>query len=228
MVGAVPRRASLSTFSLYLLFATSLFGSACAGNQAYLDWRPGLTELDFGGLFEISLDEFDRFVAEADANASFDPVHRDSRADAPEAMAKLGEQLAAGEGADPRGHAIVELDGDGRVSLTAAGGRLVSGTVDWFAISPDRRHAALLSKTKLAVAIDGASTGIDIGTLVGSGLAGLRLMMVVRDDELTVFALPEFGGVVNANEPGYLFAFRYQPGKRETWEVSVARVVIVM
>jgi hypothetical protein len=211
-----------------LLFALSLFCSACSGNQAYLDWRPGLTELDFGGLYEISLDEFDRFAAEADANLSFDRFHGESRTDASGAMAELGEVLAGGAGADPRGHAIVELGGDGRVSLAGDRGRPVSGTVDWFAITPDRRHAALLSKTKLAIAIDGATTGIDIGTLIGSGLAGQRLMMVVRDDELTVFALPEFGGAVSANEPGYLFAFRHQPGRREPWDVSVARVVIVM
>ncbi|MFO7564357.1 MAG: hypothetical protein R6X02_17045 [Enhygromyxa sp.] len=211
-----------------LILALSWFCWACAGNQAYLDWRPGLTELDFEGLYEISLDEFDRFAAEAAANASFDRFHGESRADASAAMAELGEELAGREGADPRGHAIVELGGDGRVSLTAERGRLVSGTVDWFAITPDRRHAALLTKTKLAVAIDGASTGIDVGSLTGTGLAGHRIMMIVRDSELTVFALPEFGGVVSANEPGYLFAFRHHPGKREPWEISVARVVIVM
>lgn len=211
-----------------LVLALSWFGSACAGNQAYLDWRPGLSEMDFGGLYEISLDELDTFTAEADANACFDRFRGDARVDASAAMATLGEQLAGGAGADPRGHAIVELGGDGRVGLTDDRGRLLTGTVDWFAITPDRRHAALLSKTKLAVVIDGSSTGIDIGSLIGSGLAGHRLMMVVRNEELTVFALPEFGGVVSANEPGYLFAFRHQPGAREPWEVSVARVVVVM
>ncbi|HLT35896.1 MAG TPA: hypothetical protein VK034_06415 [Enhygromyxa sp.] len=210
-----------------VLFSSSI-SSACAGNQAYLDWRPGLTELDFGGLYEVSLDEFERFSAEAANNIGFDRYHGESDPEASAAMAELGEELAAAGDPDPRGYAIVELGGDGRVSLTGARGQTLTGTVDWFAATPDRRRAALLSKTKLTVAIDGASTGIDLGTLIGSALAGHHVMMIVRDEELTVFVLPELGGVVTANEPGYLFAFRHQPGKREAWSVSVARVIIAM
>ncbi|HVI04401.1 MAG TPA: hypothetical protein VM869_37195, partial [Enhygromyxa sp.] len=63
---------------------------------------------------------------------------------------------------------------------------------------------------------------------IGNELAGHRVMMLVRDGELTVFALPELGGAVTANEPGYLFSFRHQPGAREPWQISVARVVVVM
>lgn len=217
----VRRRASL------LILIVALFGSACAGNQAYLDWRPGLSELDFGGLYEISLDEFETFSDEAADNVTFDRYHGESHPEASAAMAALGEQLADGD-PDPSGHAIVELGGDGRVVLTGDRGRSLTGTVDWFAVARDRRHAALLSKTKLAVAIDGASTGIDVGSLLGTGLGGYHIMMIVRDGELTVFALPELGRVVTANEPGYLFAFVHQPGKREAWDVSVARVAIAM
>lgn len=202
--------------------------SACAGSRAYLDWRPGLTEVDFDGLYEISLDELDGFAVEAAANASFDRFRGEARADASTVMAELGEVLAATADADPRGYAILELDGDGRVSLAGDRKQTYSGSVDWFAITPDRKYAALLSESKLAVAIDGASTGIELGSLIGSGLAGYRVMMLVRDAELTLFALPELGGVVAANEAGYLFAFRHQPGAREPWQISVARVVVVM
>jgi hypothetical protein len=207
-----------------LVLLISLFGSACAGNRAYLEWRPGLSELDFDGLYEISLEEFETFAEEAGNNASFDRYHNDSEPDASAAMSSLGELVAKTADADPRGYAIVELGGDGRVSLTGDRGQTYSGTVDWFAITPDHRHAALLSGTKLAVAMDGATTGIELGSLIGGGLEGYRVMMLVRDDEMTVFTLPELGGMVSANEPGYLFTFRHQPGK--TWQVSVARVVV--
>src|SRR5690606_9339458 len=176
----------------------------------------------------ISLDEFETFSAEAADNIGFDRYHGESDPEASAAMAELGEELAATGDPDPRGYAILELGGDGRVGMIGARGQTLSGTVDWFAITPDRRHAALLSKATLAVVIDGASTGIDLGSLIGSALAGHHVTMIVRDQELTVFVLPELGGVVTANEPGYLFALRHQPGKREAWSVSVARVIIAM
>jgi hypothetical protein len=211
-----------------LVFVAALFMSGCGGNRAYLDWRPGLTELDFDGLYEISFDELEAFAEEAAGNATFDRFRGEARPDASQRMAKLGEVLAATADADPRGYAILELGGDGSVSLIGDRGNTYTGTVDWFAVTPDQRHAALLSETKLAVAIDGASTGIELGSLLGTGVAGQRMMMLVRDDELTVFALPELGGAVTANEPGYLFSFRHRPGAADPWEVSVARVVVVM
>jgi hypothetical protein len=212
-----------------LALAIALFVSACAGNRAYLDWRPGLTEIDFDGLYEISLDELETFADESADNLVFDRYRGEARADASDVMAKLGEGLAGNNvDVDPRGYAIVELGGDGRVSLTGDRGQAYSGAVDWLAVTPDRQHAALLSETKLAVVIGGASTGIELGSLLGSGLGGHRMMMLVRDGEMTVFALPELGGAVTANEPGYLFAFRHQPGGREPWQISVARVVVVM
>jgi hypothetical protein len=216
-----------------LLFVTALLvpiglTSGCGGNRAYLDWRPGLTELDFDGVYEISLDELETFADEAAANTRFDRYRGEARPDASQSMAKLGEMLAAAASSDPRGYSILELGGDGRVSLIGDRGSTYTGTVDWLAITPDQRYAALVSETKLAVAIDGASTGIELGSLIGSNIAGQRVMMIVRDDELTVFVLPELGGVVTANEPGYLFAFRHHPGAAEAWDVSVARVVVVM
>lgn len=213
-------------FSLVASLLISAVVPACGGNRAYLDWRPGLTELDFDGVYEISLDELDGFAAEAAANTSFDRFRGEARADASERMAALGEAVAGNSNPDPRGYSILALGGDGSVSLAGDRGRTYTGVVDWFAITPDGRHAALVSGTKLAVAIDGASTGIELGSLIGSGLAGHRALMLVRGDELTVFTLPELGGVVSANEPGYVFSFRHQPGAREAWQISVARVVV--
>ncbi|HVI02279.1 MAG TPA: hypothetical protein VM869_26380, partial [Enhygromyxa sp.] len=160
----MERRASV------LLVAVWLFVAACAGNRAYLDWRPGLTELDFDGVYEISLDEFDGFAAEAADNASFDRFRGEARSDASTTMASLGEALAAAGDADPRGRAILELGGDGRVRLSGDRGQSYTGSVDWFAITPDREYAALLSESTLAVAIGGATTGIEIGTLIGNEL----------------------------------------------------------
>ncbi len=226
IAGAACHCRSVRHRAVLLAFVLALFGSACAGNRAYLDWRPGLSELDFEGLFEISFDEFDEFAEEAAANASFDRFHGVAEADASAQMAELGEALAGSADLDPRGYAIETLGGDGNVSLTGDRGRTYSGAVDWFAITPDRRHAALISGTKLAVAIDGASTGIDIASLVAGSLGGYQVMMLMRDDELSVFTLPELGGVVTANEPGYLFSFRHHPGARQPWDVSVARVLV--
>jgi hypothetical protein len=218
----VRRRAS--TLALAAALALSLLAPACAGNRAHLDWRPGLSELDFEGKFEISLNEFQSFTDEAAANVSFDRIRGGADlAEAGAAMAAIGETLA---NPDPRGYAIIELPGDGSVTLIGDRGKTHGGAVDWFASSPDRRKAALLSGTRLAVAFNGASTGIDVGSLLGTSLGGYRLLMVERDGELTVFALPELGGAVSAHEPGYLFAFRHRAGGREPWEISVARVVI--
>jgi hypothetical protein len=209
---------------LLLVLFIALSSTACAGNRAYLDWRPGLSEADFEGLFEISLEEFDGFSEEAADNVVFDRSRGVARPDASTAMASLGEAVAATTGSDPRGYAIVSLGGDGSVSLFGDRGHNYSGAVDWLAITPDSRHAALLSGTKLAVAIDGASTGIDLGSLLGGSVGGYQVGMLVRDEELTVYVLPELGGVVTASEPGYLLAVEHHPGGREPWVISVARV----
>lgn len=203
----------------------TMLGSACAGNRAYLDWRPGLSEIDFEGLFELSVAEFDGYSTDAEANASFDRHHGDAKPEASAAMAEVGASLVQA-GSDPRGYAIVELEADGTVSMLGDRGRRYDGAVDWFAVTPDHHAAALLSGTKLGVVIDGASTGIDIASLVGGSLGGYRVMMIMHDAELTVFTLPELGGVVTADEPGFLFSFRRQDDPREPWAISVARVTI--
>ena len=212
-----------------------MLAPGCAGNRAYVDWRPGLSEIDFEGAFEVSIADYQGFADEAAANLSFDRSKGPPSPEAAAAMAELGETLARSPNPDPRGYAITALSGDGSVTLTGD----PPSTVDWFATSPDRRWTALLSDTKLAVAVDGASTGIELGSLlglggglsggVGGGLGGgYQFMMLPRDGELTVFALPELGGSVAVNEPGYLVSFRYQAGSREPWDISVARVVIAL
>lgn len=99
------------------------------------------------------------------------------------------------------------------------------GAVEWLASSPDGRYVALIRGTTLAATIDGASTSVDVGSLLG-GFGGYRVMVVGRAETLTMFALPENDGVVAITEPGYVFSFRSHPGAREAWEVSVARVLL--
>jgi hypothetical protein len=223
----VLRRARISLLAALLLAGSAL---ACAGAQAYVDWRPGLSAADFDGTFEIDLDEYERFADTGEPNTLFDRHHGVSSSEAAAAMKAVGERLAGAPG-DPRGYSILALEGapdGGSVRFRDDGGRELSGTVDWFAATPDRRWAALLSDTKLAVAIDGASTGVDLGSLLGGAVRGYRFMMLVEGEELTVFALPEMGGAVTAYEAGYVLSFRHREGARRPWEISVARVSITM
>jgi hypothetical protein len=219
----VRRRARSSILALGLLLAGSL---GCGGSQAYVDWRPGLGAADFDGGFEIPLDEYDRFADDAEPNTLFDGLHGDAKPEAAAAMAELGTRLASGR-IDPRGYAIEALGGDGKVRLLDDREQQLEGAVDWFAITPDRQYAALLSKDKLAVVIGQASAGVDLGTLLG-GTDGHHFMMLVDGDELTVFALPEIGNAVAANESGFVLSFRHQVGAREPWDITVARVMITM
>lgn len=212
--------------AVLLFLALSFAGTACAGNQAYLEWRPGMTEIAFDGLFEIPLAEFEGFAAAAEPNTVLDRAHGRTRPDAAATLTELAGLIQATSDADPRGLAILSLDAEGNVGLAAGQGRTEPGTVDWLAVTPDRQHAALLSGTKLAVAIAGATTGIDVGTLIGNSIDRQQMLMLVREDEMTVFVLPELGGVVSANQPGYLFEFEHHPGAREPWSVSVARVAV--
>jgi hypothetical protein len=218
----VLRRARSYILALALLLGSSL---GCGGSQAYVDWRPGLSAIDFDGSFEIALDEYERFADQGEPHTLLDRRHGDAKPEAAAAMAELGERL--GTRVDPRGYAIVGLGGDGKVRLLDDRSRELEGTVDWFATTPDRQWVALLSGDKLAVVIGQASAGIDLGSLLG-GADGHHFMMLVDDDELTVFALPEIGGVVTANEPGFILSFRHQPGAREPWYNTVARVSIAM
>jgi hypothetical protein len=211
---------------MFILLTSAPLG--CAGSQAYVQWRPGLSAMDFDGTFEISLDEFEGYAEQAQDHTLFDRYHGESRSTAATAMAELGSRLGAGSVVDPRGYSIVSLSEDGSVGLQGDGGKVLSGPVDWFATTPDRNAAALLSGTKLAVAIGQASAGVDVGSLLGTGLGGYRFMMLVDAGELSVFALPQMGGIVNANEPGFLFSFRHLPGARDRWDITVAQVSIRM
>jgi hypothetical protein len=219
----VRRHARSSILALGLLFA-SLLG--CGGSQAYVDWRPGLSAADFEGSFEIPLDEYERFADEAEPHTLLDRLHGDAKPEATAAMAELGERLASGP-SDPRGYAIVSLGGDGKVRLLDDRQQHLDGPVDWFATTPDRQWAALLSGDKLAVVIGQASAGVDLGSLLG-GADGHHFMMMVDGDELTVFALPQIGNAVAANETGFVLSFRHQAGDREPWDITVARVAIAM
>lgn len=219
----VRRRARSGILALGLLLAGSL---GCGGSQAYVDWRPGLSEVDFDGSFEIPLDEYERFADQAEPHTLFDRRRGDAKPEAASVMAELGQFLSGG-GVDPRGYAIVELGGDGKVRLLDDRDRHIDGPVDWFAITPDRDWAALLSKDKLAVVIGQASAGVDLGSLLG-GAERHHFMMLVDDDELTVFALPEIGNAVAANATGFVLSFRHRAGAREPWDITVARVAIAM
>ncbi|PRQ04358.1 hypothetical protein ENSA5_08360 [Enhygromyxa salina] len=219
------RGSSLLLLASLLLVAPAL---GCAGAQAYVEWRPGLSAIDFDGTFEFSLDEYDAFADEATANTLFDRHHGVSRSDASTVMAELGSRLTSAAVVDPRGYSIVRLGGDGSVNLQADGGRELGGTVDWFAATADRSHGALLSGTKLAVVVGQASAGIDLSTLLGGAVGGFRFMMLADEGELSVFALPQVGGAVTAYEPGFLFSFRHRPGARQAWDITVARVSITM
>lgn len=198
----------------------------CAGSQAYVEWRPGLGPMDFDGTFEISLDEFDGFVDQSRGNTLFDRYHGESMSTAATVMGELGSSVEPV--VDPRGYSLVSLAADGSVGLRGDGGRVLDGGVDWFATTPDRGASALLTGTKLAVVIGQASAGVDVGSLLGTGLGGYRFMMLVDAGELSVFALPEMGGVVSAYESGFLFSFRHRPSARERWDITVARVSVSM
>ena len=201
----------------------------CGGSQAYVDWRPGLRAADFDGSFEFSLDEYERFADQAEPHTLFDRLHGHSQPTAAPAMSSLGERIQAGgaSGSDRFGYAVVGLGGDGNVRLLGDRGTEIDGAVDWFAVTPDQQWAALVSGDKLAVVIGEASAGIDLGTLLG-GADGHHFMMLVDGDELTVFALPEIGGAVAANETGFVWSFRHQIGGREPWDITVARVAVTM
>jgi hypothetical protein len=216
----------LARISIFVVLASAPL--ACAGSQAYVEWRPGLGPMDFDGAFEITLDEFEGYVDDAQGNTLFDRYHGESRTAAATAMAELGSRLSAAPVVDPRGYSIVSLTSDGAVGLQGNGGKLLGGTVDWFAATPDRGASALLSGTTLAVVIGQASAGLDVGSLLGTGLGSYRFMMLVDAGELSVFALPEMGGVVSAYEPGFLFSFRHLPSARDRWDITVARVAISM
>jgi hypothetical protein len=199
---------------------------ACGGPRAYVDWRPGLGPIDFDGVFELSLDEYEGYADRSEPHTLFDVARSITRPEAATTLTALGDRLGAGV-QEPYGWALLHVEGDGRAKLLDDGARELAVQTEWFAITPDGQRAALRSGTKLAVVFGQASAGIELGSLLGEA-AGWHFMMMAEGDELTVFALPEVGGVVTANEPGYLFSFRHHPGARKPWDITVARVSIRM
>lgn len=222
-------RSKLGRVAVCVSLVACLIG--CAGGRAYLDWRPGLTASDFDGLFEIPADEYREHAERGAPNTLIDRAAGIQRPDTVEALAEIGGRLA-GAAADPDGGgwAIVGLiDSAGGYDVDLMGGNgPVTGPLDWLATTADRHWVAVVSGSRLAVAIGPASTGIDVGGLLGPRASGFALTMVVEDQELTVFAIPELGGAIAANEPGYVFSFSHQVGRKQAWEVSVARVTVAM
>lgn len=198
----------------------------CANNLAHLDWRPGLSAIDFNGLYELGFDEYREFRERGADNLLFDRWHGVSEPEASSAMQAIGERLSTSAISTPQELAIVELSSAGRVGFVDAHGKASQAEVEWFAATPDRKHAALLAGPTLAVVIDRASIAIDAGSLLGSGLDGWQFTMLVAGDELTLFALPELGGVVASDEPGYVFEFSVAPQASKPWQISVGRVSV--
>lgn len=213
-----------SILALALFVLPSL---ACASNQGHLEWRPGLSTLDFNdGAYEFGFAEYREFVERGRANLLFDRWHGVGEPEASAAMQTIGERLKASAMSTPQELAIVDLSSAGRVDFVDARGKQSQAEIEWFAATPEREHAALLAGTTLGVVIDRASIGIDIGSLLGAGLADWQFTMLVIGDELTVFAMPELGGVVVPDEPGYVFEFTVAPGASKPWQISVARVSV--
>ncbi len=215
--------------ALAITLLLPLGGVGCANNQAHLDWRPGLSALDFNGLYALDFEEYREFRERGAANLLFDRWHGVSDPKAASAMQAIGERLRASPvAAGGQDLAIRELSSAGRISFVDASGESSEAEVEWFAAepSPDRQHAAMLAGTRLAVVIGNSTIGIDTGSLLGSGIGGWQFTMLIAGDELTVFALPELGGTVAADEPGYVFEFTVAPQASKPWQVSVGRVSV--
>jgi hypothetical protein len=215
-----------SILVLALLVLPALACSGCSTNQAHLEWRPGLSAIDFNGAYEFEFAEYREFVEIGRANLLFDRWHGVGEPEAAPAMQAIGERLRASAMTTPQERAIVDLSSAGRVQFVDARGKQSQADVEWFAATPEREHAVLLAGTTLGVVIDRASIGIDIGSLLGSSLAGWQFTMLVVGDALTVFALPELGGVVAPDEPGYVFEFTVAPQASQPWQISVGRVSV--
>jgi len=222
--------------ALTLMLAATSATVGCSGTRAYLDWRPGLHANDFDGLYELSRSDYDEFSERGEPNTVFDRPSGLADAQTGPMLEEIGLRMASeGAQADPKGYALVGarvVEGDPELSLLSGVDEPWTGPVDWLAVSSDHQWAAARSGSKLSVVVGAASTGIEMGSLLGKDAAGYHMIMLVEDGELTVFALPRFGAALDAaiaaNEPGYVFGFRPQPGAREAWEVSVARVSVRM
>jgi hypothetical protein len=226
--GAPGRHAIVTTMRrLILVLALLVLPSlGCATNQAHLDWRPGLSPVDFNGLYELSFAEYREFVERGGPNLLFDRWHGVGEPEAAQAMQTIGERVRASATATPQELAIVDLSGAGRIHFVDARGKQSEADVEWFAATPDQTHAVLLAGTLLGVVVDRSTIAIDIGSLAGPGLVGWQFTMLVVGDELTVFMLPEIGGAVAPDEPGYVFEFTVAPQASRPWSISVGRVSV--
>ena len=219
------------TCTLLGLSLVAVGGLGCApAHQGYIEWRPGLSPSDFNGTFEITLDEYERFDSEGEGFAVLDRSRGQTRSDASAQLVALGESLSPS--VYDHSFALRGVSGEGQAVVAEAFEAESAPTtqIDWLARSAEGRHAALISGSTLAVVVDGASAAVDLGRLLGAdaGDSGHHFVMNVSEDELTVFALPEIGGAVTAFETGYLVSFRFRPGAREAWDITVARISITM
>lgn len=200
---------------------------ACATNQAHLEWRPGLSAIDFNGLYELGFDEYREHREQGEANLLFDRWHGVAASEASPAMAAIGERLRGQATRASQDQIVGDLSSGGRVTLVDARGEPNEADLDYFAASPDRRHAALVAGSTLAVVIDRASIAIDVGSLLGPSLAGWQVTMrVTGETEITVFALPELGGAPAPDEPGYVFEFGVAPQASRPWDIGVGRISV--
>ncbi|EDM78252.1 hypothetical protein PPSIR1_08706 [Plesiocystis pacifica SIR-1] len=206
--------------------ASSLTG--CRTTQAYVDWRPGLSAADFDGIYEISRADYQGYADAAEPNTYYDRFRGESHEQFGAAVAELDARLTSERASpDTRGYAVMGLSPDA-VTLLEAGGEPRQAPIDWFAVTGDRDKALLVSGSKVMAVVGGASTGIDAGGVLGPGQGNYRFMLLDNEGELTLFALPELGGAITANEPGWVFAFVPTPGGKKAWDISVGRVTVAL
>ena len=215
----------MSRVARCLACALLLLTSACASGRAYVDYRPGLSAADFDARFELSVADYEDYADRAIANTMLDRYRGEARPEAASAMQAVGAGLRP-DAIDRGDYGIVDLGAEGTVTLRFGRIGTLAVPVDWFATTEDRSWAAVRSGDKLAVSVAGASTGIDLGSLLGESPGLFRMLMLIEGDELTVFALPELAGAVTADESGFVFSFRHTPGARRSWAISVAKVAV--
>ncbi len=228
MRSSPPMRSRLRSRALACLVAATLLTGACASNQAYVEWRPGLSTIDFNGLYEFGFDEYREHREAGAPNLLFDRFHGISEADASRAMEDVGARVQGSSAVQAQTFALAGLSSGGRATFVDTAGHARELELDYFAATPDRRHAALASGSLLAVVIDRASIGIELGALLGPDLGGWQLTTIATSaSEVTVFVLPELGGAVAPDEPGYVLEFGLGSGsgsKASRWQIGVGRI----
>lgn len=215
-----PRIRSLALACL----ATALLAGACASNQAYVEWRPGLSAIDFSGLYEFGFDEYREHREAGAPNLLFDRFHGVNESDASSAMAELGARLQDSSALRAQTFALAGLSSGGRATFVDTAGKARELELDYFAATPDRRQAAMVAGSLLAVVVGEASIGVELGSLLGPSLSGWQLTTIASSpSEVTVFVLPELGGSVAPDEPGYVLEFGLG-SKEGRWQIGVGRI----